>query len=461
MPSGPIPARIMIVGEAPGSEEERVGAPFMGASGNELTKMLREAGINRNECFITNVIRIRPPGNDLGAFIAFDKKSITPAHQFYRDRKVLRCVIEGVELLKHEVEQCRPNVIIALGNCALWALTGRWGIMDYRGSVLESDLVPGVKVVAAYHPAAILRQWSWRPALVHDLRRAARESLSREINRPSHTFHLRPSFSTTTSILDALLAYAENLRSPSELPARNNHGLSAWLLDMERGKKLYWLPHPPTLEQTKASPRVPGYMDGCERNPPLTGNKVEALLPQQTVLEPLSHNSDPSLPRTDVRNPSEIPLGPCNPGPAPSAGLLPPSEYLPLVIDIETRMSAITCIGLAWSSQEALVIPLTTSDTGDGHYWQADEEAYIIWQLSRLLTHPRVSIIGQNLLYDSQYILKQWGFIPRVAADTMLSQHTMFPGTPKALDYLASLYCSHYTQWKGVSRELFSEKQDV
>jgi uracil-DNA glycosylase family 4 len=65
-PSGPTDARVMIVGEAPGAEEERKGEPFVGASGHELTKMLHEAGIARSQCFITNVCRERPPGNHTG-----------------------------------------------------------------------------------------------------------------------------------------------------------------------------------------------------------------------------------------------------------------------------------------------------------------------------------------------------------------------------------------------------------
>lgn len=201
LPSGPIPARIIIVGEAPGAEEERTGSPFMGASGNELTKMLQEAGINRNECFITNVIRIRPPGNDLSSFIAFKKKDITPNHTFIRGKHVLRCVDEGVNLLKKEILAVNPNIIIALGNCALWALTEKWGITEWRGSVLASNLVfrddgTAYKILAAYHPAAVLRQWSWRPILVHDLRRAARESKLGSLERPQYAFTIRPNMQT-------------------------------------------------------------------------------------------------------------------------------------------------------------------------------------------------------------------------------------------------------------------------
>lgn len=210
MPSGPIPARIMIVGEAPGHEEERVGAPFVGASGNELTKMLTEAGINRSQCFITNVIRIRPPNNDLWAFIAQTKGKVTSSHVPLRDRMVMRCVVDGVKLLKQEILSCNPNVIIAVGNCSMWSLTGKWGITDWRGSILPCDLVPGYKVLCTYHPAAIMRQWSWRTVLVQDLRRAARESAFREIRTPKWNFLLRPTIGQVLETIQRLIDRANS-----------------------------------------------------------------------------------------------------------------------------------------------------------------------------------------------------------------------------------------------------------
>src|ERR1700674_2494987 len=103
-PEGPIPARIMLVGEAPGYEEEQKGLPFQGASGQELNRMLGEAGITRSECFITNVCRQRPPNNDLNLFIAKAKKDVTPKHYLIRGRHVLEPVRAGIELLRKEIE---------------------------------------------------------------------------------------------------------------------------------------------------------------------------------------------------------------------------------------------------------------------------------------------------------------------------------------------------------------------
>lgn len=138
-PSGPIPAKILLCGEAPGEQEEREGTPFVGASGQELNRMLSEVGIMRSECFVTNLVRIRPPNNDIGAFIAMKKRDITTAHIPLRDKMVLPLVKEGFSLLISEIELVQPKVIIAFGNASTWALTGNWGVTKWRGSILEVD----------------------------------------------------------------------------------------------------------------------------------------------------------------------------------------------------------------------------------------------------------------------------------------------------------------------------------
>lgn len=219
----------MIVGEAPGEEEVKRGQPFVGYSGQELDKILGEAGLRRGECFLTNVIRIRPPGNDVGHFVAMRKADITPQHMLVRDRYCLPPVWEGSQLLAREIELCRPNAIIALGNVSLWALTGKWGITSWRGSLLECDMPTGLdyrpKVIPAYHPAAVLRQWSWRPILVHDIKRAAREAASRELRKPDWHFYIRPDFQTARDVLEALLAVtrAKPTRLSVDIETRNGH----------------------------------------------------------------------------------------------------------------------------------------------------------------------------------------------------------------------------------------------
>jgi DNA polymerase I-like protein with 3'-5' exonuclease and polymerase domains/uracil-DNA glycosylase len=208
-PVGPAPARIMIVGEAPGDQEVREGAPFVGSSGQELSKMLMEAGISRSTCFVTNVIRVKPPGGDVSAFIAERKSAVTPQHAVVRDKHVMAPVWEGISLLEREIEMVRPNVIIALGNVAMWALTGKWGVTTWRSSLLECDLQLVLdykpKVIPTFSPTTIMRQWSWRQILVHDLRRCKAQSETRELIRPDYRFVIRPDYSTAITYLDMLI----------------------------------------------------------------------------------------------------------------------------------------------------------------------------------------------------------------------------------------------------------------
>lgn len=209
-PTGPAPAKIMIVGEAPGYQEVRESAPFVGASGQELSRMLMEAGIHRSQCFVTNVIRIKPPGGDITAFIAEKKKQVTPQHALIRDKYCLPPVWEGISLLEREIEMVRPNLIIALVNVAMWALTGKWGVTSWRGSLLECDLKLAldypVKVIPTYSPTTIMRQWSWRQILVHDLRRCKTQAESNVITRPDYQFIIRPDYPTA---LNYLLTFCE------------------------------------------------------------------------------------------------------------------------------------------------------------------------------------------------------------------------------------------------------------
>lgn len=118
---------------------------------------------------------------------------------------------------------------------------------------------------------------------------------------------------------------------------------------------------------------------------------------------------------------------------------------LPLSVDIETIARKISCIGLAWNVREAVCIPFMTLD---GHYWEEEEEIEICFLLRELLTHPLCRVIGQNFNYDNQYFARYLGYLPNQTFDTMVAQHVLFPGIPKALDFLSSMYCHWHRYWK-------------
>lgn len=207
---GPPTARIMIIGEAYGEHEESAGLPFVGASGEELNRCLHAAGIMRSECFITNVVNARPPRNDLTKWMPVKKGEITAEHVRLRDRMVLPVMTRGYQAMLDELRLVSPDLVIALGNTALWALTGHWGILKWRGSQLYSDTFPGLKVIPTVHPAAILREYAFHNIAIQDLRRAAKHRYPGPYqNVPDWQFTIRPSLEMVRETLASLLARCE------------------------------------------------------------------------------------------------------------------------------------------------------------------------------------------------------------------------------------------------------------
>lgn len=229
LPVGPCPAKVMIVGEFPTTAEELAKSPLAGTAGRELDKMLNEVGIIRSACFVTQVVREVSQRNNVYEFIAEKKKDITKDHVKVRNLFCLPPVLAGIELLKREIELCQPNVIIACGNLALWALTGNWGITKWRGSQIKTDLQLALdyqpKVIPIIAPDMIMRQWSWRQITMVDLRRAKREAERRELILPNYSFLIRPNYGEVLAILHQLQTAADKgpIRLSVDIETRNKH----------------------------------------------------------------------------------------------------------------------------------------------------------------------------------------------------------------------------------------------
>ena len=132
-------ARLLLIGEAPGADEDRSGIPFVGRSGQLLEKMLKAIGFDRNECFITNVLPWRPPGNR------------TPT-----EGEIAVCL----PFLKRQIDLVSPEAIMILGGSAANALLDNGEpISRMRGKWLEYKKSDGgkVPVLASFHPAYLLR----------------------------------------------------------------------------------------------------------------------------------------------------------------------------------------------------------------------------------------------------------------------------------------------------------------
>ena len=132
-------AKVMFLGEAPGADEDRIGKPFMGRSGQLLDKMMAAIGLDRKETYIANVVPWRPPGN----------RNPTP-------QEVAMCK----PFVERQIELVGPELIVCLGAPATQTLTGtKDGILKTRGRFFSYALPGGeAKLLATLHPAFLLRQ---------------------------------------------------------------------------------------------------------------------------------------------------------------------------------------------------------------------------------------------------------------------------------------------------------------
>lgn len=196
---GPRDAKIALVGEAPATEETRAGEPFVGQAGKQLNSMLTSAGLAREDIYITNLIKEPVPPED-NAKQAYFFRGKAPTHE----------MMQGILELVTEFSEIRPNVIMPLGNYALWALTQKSGITKWRGSIIESTLITGQKIIPTVHPAYYTHGYYFNlheEALgIWDFTRAAEESTFPEIRLPTAEFLTNPTSEELDRAVDRLLS---------------------------------------------------------------------------------------------------------------------------------------------------------------------------------------------------------------------------------------------------------------
>lgn len=170
------PGPIALVGEAPGLNETIYRRPFVGEAGQELTRILVDAGLNRESIYVTNVFKHRPPDNDILAFFpsrthpaaCLDLPAFRPGRYLHSD---LRADFDG---LIPELAAMGARTVVALGATALWALLGKQKISSYTGTIHPpAGPRQPFTVIPTYHPSAVLRNWGLRTTMVANLRKVA------------------------------------------------------------------------------------------------------------------------------------------------------------------------------------------------------------------------------------------------------------------------------------------------
>lgn len=332
--------QMLILGEAWGKDEEAARQPFVGASGRILNYMLRQVGIDREECFLTNVFNLRPqPTNDVSNLCGPKAEGIPGRPPLSPGKYVRREYAGELERLEREIANARPNVIVACGATAAWALLGTSGIANIRGAPALSST--GIKVIPTYHPAAVMRDWTLRPIVLSDLTKARNEQGFPQLERPRREIWIEPT-----------------------------------LADLDEFYRRYIEPSPV------------------------------------------------------------------------------------LASDIETAGGQITCIGFSPHPSVALVVPFVDPQVPDGNYWRTQEEEVKAWQWVRWILSLPKKVLGQNFIYDMNYLWRGYGIsVPSSSDDTMLLHHALQPEMQKGLGFLGSVYTTE-SSWKIARKSTTLKRED-
>jgi Uracil DNA glycosylase superfamily/3'-5' exonuclease len=209
---GPKTAKLAVVAEAWGEHEDMFKAPLVWWSGVELARMFNETHLGppirvpyggiepfmishwlSTGHFYTNVFAERPPNNELDNWCVA-KKDLPKDYNLpaiKQGRYIRPEFLHHVERLYVELNEVKPNLILALGGISCWALMGVTGITKLRGAITWGTTVP-FKILPTYHPAYILRVWQQRTVVLQDLLKADRERAFPELRRPERWLIIDP-----------------------------------------------------------------------------------------------------------------------------------------------------------------------------------------------------------------------------------------------------------------------------
>ena len=399
--SGPRDAHIILVGEAWGSEEHAARRPFVGHSGKELDRILSDAGLKREEILCTNLVSARPPANDFTHFIYPTKEKVNAEH--IRGVECRPELALGYRRLHRLIAHVNPALVIVAGNWPLWALTNH----------AEVTTTAGFRT-----PKGITK---WRGSQTYSI----------PISRQDST-DLRSESGVSYPVLPIL--------HPAAI-LREWGWRAITVHDLRRAARY--------LKESSAR------QDEYRRRRSVGTGESSSNQPQQRdsglrVRDQPGWYREPST--FTLHKPSYWQI---NHRLTQWRRELDAGSELWLACDLETyKRKYISVIGLADDKLE-LCIPLFTVKDGKlTSYLTLEQECWVFAELREILEHPNARIIGQNFIYDTEWFHRYYHINAIVAFDTMVAHHLLFPGTPKRLDYLSSLYCKHYLYWKDESWDL-------
>jgi uracil-DNA glycosylase len=205
--------KIAFVFDFPTTDEQRLGEIMVGSTGKMFHKMCEILELNVENCLLTHALAQKPAQENPAHFF-MNKKNYS---KFSKENKwrskypvngfgFLKPEYEGeLERLQNELNACAPNIIIAMGSLALWALTGLDKIGTYRGTILKSDLTGGTKVMPTFSPSAVIRNFDFRPIVLADIKKAVEESNTPEIKIKERELWIEPTIEDLQSFEESFI----------------------------------------------------------------------------------------------------------------------------------------------------------------------------------------------------------------------------------------------------------------
>lgn len=185
--------KMLIVGEFMTRTDHETGYPFGGGVGKLFKSLMHTAGINPKDHTFTNVIMSRVPGDRISSIYGPKSEGIPNVRMLTRSKYVRAEYQHEVKRLWDLINQERPNLVLACGDLARWALTSETSIEQSRGRIVSGHAgIPGIKVLPIYSGQQLVMDNKVRPLILADLHKAKRQMEFPEIVRPQRYIHIEP-----------------------------------------------------------------------------------------------------------------------------------------------------------------------------------------------------------------------------------------------------------------------------
>ena len=198
---------ILILGEAWGNHERQTGQSFSGPAGGFLRSQLSAVGIDSRDCYFTSVFPFQPDGGKILSLCSTKPNAVPGYPAAIKTNYISKEYAPYLKDLYTTIREVNPNVILALGGLATWAILKNAKIKSVRGAPVIG--VTGHKVLPSYNPGAVFRDYKLRPIVFSDIKKLKREMIFPEVRRPRRELWIEPTLSDLADFEPYILATNE------------------------------------------------------------------------------------------------------------------------------------------------------------------------------------------------------------------------------------------------------------